>query len=250
MNMSRLTRRAAAAAAAASAAVLISATPALAHVSVQPASVPQGGYSTVNFTVPNEEAASTVKVEVNLPLDHPIASVSVQPVAGWTAQVTKSKLASPIKTDDGTVEEAVTKVTWSGGKIATGQFQQFPVALGPLPSSGDEVAFKVLQTYDNGDVARWINVPKPGQPEPEDPAAVLKLTAAGSGEGSGSAADGTPSPLPASPADAAAVAANAAAGGSDGTARALGITGIVVGVLGTAMGIWVGRRRSSGGSPA
>jgi uncharacterized protein DUF1775 len=33
-----------------------------------------------------KDNASTVKLEVNIPTDAPIASVSVKPVAGWTAR--------------------------------------------------------------------------------------------------------------------------------------------------------------------
>lgn len=44
-----------------------------AHVSVQPQGpAAKGGYATVNFKVPNErDDASTVKLEVSFPTDHP-----------------------------------------------------------------------------------------------------------------------------------------------------------------------------------
>jgi uncharacterized protein YcnI len=209
-----------------------------------------GSYSTVSFKVPNEEdSASTVKIEVNLPADHPVASVSLQPVPGWTAQVTKSKLTTPLKTDDGTVDEAVTKITWTGGKIAPGQFQQFPVSLGPLPDDAAALSFKTLQTYSNGDIVRWIDLPQTGQPEPEHPAPTLQLTAAAP-EGGAPAATGSPAAAPAAdPAGGGkqATAATATSGdSSDGTARALGVAGIVVGVIGVGFGVLAGRRRTGG----
>ena len=56
--------------------VLLLAAPAAAHVSVEPARAERGGYSTIAFKVPNErDKASTVKVEVTLPVDHPLASM-------------------------------------------------------------------------------------------------------------------------------------------------------------------------------
>lgn len=243
---SRLRARAATVAALAGATVVLAAVPAFAHVTVQPATAAKGGYTTVAFKVPNEQdSASTVKIEVNLPTDHPIASVSLQPVPGWTAQVTKSKLATPIKTDDGTIDQAVTKITWSGGKIAPGQFQQFPVSFGPLPTDTDSLSFKALQTYDNGDVVRWIEVPQAGQAEPQNPAPTLKLTAAASDDAA--AATGTPAPAPAadSGSGTSAPTATASGDGSDGTARALGIAGIVVGAAGVGFGVLAGRRRTA-----
>lgn len=240
----RLTGRAATVAALAGGAVLLAAVPAFAHVTVQPNSAPKGSYSTVAFKVPNEEdSASTVKLEVNLPADHPIASVSIQPVPGWTAQITKSKLTTPLKTDDGTVTEAVTKITWSGGKIAPGQFQQFPVSFGPLPDDADALSFKALQTYSNGDIVRWIDLAQAGQPEPDHPAPTLKLTAAAD-EGGAPAPTGSPAAAPASDASKGAATEKASGDSSDGTARGLGIAGIVVGAIGVGFGVLAGRRRS------
>lgn len=245
-RLPRLGRLAGAAAVLAGAAVVLAAVPAFAHVTVQPGTAAKGGYTTVDFKVPNErDGASTVKIEVNLPTDHPISSVSVQPVPGWTAKVTKSKLGTPIKTGDGTVDEAVTKITWSGGKIEPGQFQQFPVSLGPLPSDADSLSFKALQTYSNGEIVRWIEIPQDGQPEPQNPAPTLKLTAAASdGDAKSGAATGTPAPAPAADAEAAPQASDGGSG-SDGTARGLGIAGIVIGAAGVGFGLFAGRRRTA-----
>ncbi|MBM9506022.1 YcnI family protein [Streptomyces sp. KK5PA1] len=259
-GLSRLRRRAVTVAALAGSAVVLAAVPAFAHVTVQPNTAPKGSYSTVNFKVPDEEDhAKTVRIEVNLPADHPIASVSLQPVPGWTAQVTTVKLATPLKTDDGTVSEAVSKITWSGGKIQPGQFQQFPVSFGPLPDNTDTLTFKTLQTYDNGDIVRWIDIPQAGQPEPDHPAPALTLTVApasgsGSGSATGSTPTGTPAAAPASDPKAG-TAANANAPipgeGNDDTARALGVAGIVLGIAGVAFGVFAGRRRNpAGDSPS
>ncbi|WP_433890770.1 YcnI family copper-binding membrane protein [Streptomyces sp. CA-111067] len=247
MSSSRMRGRAATVAALAGSAVLLAAVPAFAHVTVTPNTAAKGSYSTVAFKVPNEQdSANTVKLEVNLPTDHPVASVSIEPVPGWTAKVTTSKLATPLKTDDGTVDKAVTKITWSGGKIAPGEFQQFPVSFGPLPDDADSLSFKALQTYDNGQIVRWIEIPQPGAAEPANPAPTLTLTAAASDSGS---APATGSPSPAADAKGAApggtqpVAASSS-DSSDTTARTLGIVGIVVGALGVGFGVLAGRRRT------
>jgi uncharacterized protein len=254
--MNTVMRRATALAALTGAALLATAVPAFAHVSVQPGTAAKGGYSTVAFKVPNEDdKASTIKVEVNLPADHPIASVSTQPVPGWTVQVTKTKLKTPLKSDDGDITEAVTKITWSGGQIKPGEFQQFPVSLGPLPDDADQLVFKALQTYDNKEVVRWIEEQQEGQAEPEHPAPVLTLSDEaddGHSHGASSAADDKD--------DKATAAASASEHGdseqaasddaSDTTARVLGVVGIVVGVLGVAFGVLAGRRRGGTGTPS
>ena len=73
--------------------VVAMAAPALAHVTIQPAGAPKGSFSKLTFQVPNElDNANTISVDVKFPDDHPIASVSVQPKTGWTAQVTKKPL--------------------------------------------------------------------------------------------------------------------------------------------------------------
>ena len=165
-------------------AVLGFAAAAQAHVTVDPSEAPQGGYAKLSFRVPDEnDSASTTKIQVFLPTDEPVAEVLVEPVPGWTAQVATTKLANLITTDDGDqVTEAISQVTWTAtsadSAIKPGQFEEFPISLGPLPKSGS-MTFKTLQTYSDGNVVRWIDLSTPGQAEPEHPAPMVKLTAAG-----------------------------------------------------------------------
>ncbi|MEV6671168.1 YcnI family protein [Streptomyces sp. NPDC051162] len=217
--------------------VLLLAGPAFAHVSVQPGTAEKGGYSTIALKVPNEkDNASTVKLELTLDPEHPLASVMPQPVPGWDIKVEKSKLDKPVKTDDGMVNEAVTKVTWSGGKIDPGQFQQFPLSVGQLPTDTDALVFKALQTYSDNDVVRWIDPSKPNGEEAEHPAPTLKLVDKAA-DASGAKKDDKSGTTEA--------AADKSDGSSDTTARVLGIVGIVVGAAGVAFGVLAGRRRSA-----
>ncbi len=205
-----------------------------AHVTVNPNTATQGGYTKVSFRVPNEkDDASTVKLEIALPTDTPIASVSLKPVQGWTAVAENTKLATPIKTDDGEITDAVTKITWTaaaGAEIKPHQFQEFDVSLGPLPAA-DQIVFKALQTYSDGEIVRWIDEPAAGA-EAEHPAPVLKLTKAGATPGGGAALN------PA--AQDAAAAAND--GGTDGTAVTLGILALLAGLAGLFIGVLAYRR--------
>ncbi|MEV0373105.1 YcnI family protein [Streptomyces sp. NPDC050636] len=229
--------------------VLLLAVPAFAHVSVQPAGqAEKGGYATVNFKVPNErDDASTVKLEVTLPADHPLASVMPEPVPGWKVKVTKAKLDKPLEMHGEKINEAPSKITWTadGKGVEPGQFQQFPVSVGQLPEDADHVVFKALQTYSNKEVVRWIEPTKEGGPEPENPAPVLELSEpSGDGHHGGTGNKDAKSDAKATR-DAIANAGGAEASGSDTTARILAVVGIVVGIAGVGFGVLAGRRRSA-----
>ncbi|WP_413808484.1 YcnI family protein [Streptomyces sp. OE57] len=249
MNAMRLRRLPVLGALTAGGLVLLTAGPAFAHVSVQPGQAEKGGYSTINFKVPNErDDSSTVKLEVTLPADHPLASVMPQPVPGWDVKVTKSKLPKPMEMHGEKITEAVTKVTWTGGKIEPGMFQQFPLSVGQLPDDADQLAFKALQTYDDKEVVRWIEEPKEGAAEPENPAPVLKLVApaeGADGDGAAAASGQKKDSEKAGAENSASKDASDDEDGSDTTARVLGIAGIVIGAAGVVFGVIAGRRRSA-----
>jgi uncharacterized protein len=240
--------RIAAAAAAAGTAVLALSAPAFAHVSVQPeGTAAKGSYAVVDFKVPNErDNASTTKLEVTFPTDHPLASVMPQPLEGWTVKVTKSKLAKPLEMHGEKIDEAVTKVTWTadGKGVEPGFFQKFPLSVGALPEDTDQLVFKAIQTYSNDEVVRWIEVPQEGQEEPENPAPVLQLSAAEEDGHHGSTAASDASDETQGTEKTAAASSDSTDSSSDTTARVLGVVGIVVGAAGVAYGVFAGRRRS------
>ncbi|MCX5235644.1 YcnI family protein [Streptomyces prunicolor] len=236
------TSRIAAAAAVAGSAVLVLSSPAFAHVSVQPeGAAVKGGYAVVDFKVPNErDDASTTKLEVTFPTEHPLASVMPEPISGWTVKVTKSKLAKPAEMHGETITEAVTKVTWTatGKGVEPGYFQKFPVSVGMLPTDADQLVFKALQTYSDKDVVRWIEVQKDGEEEPENPAPTLTLTSASA---SGATAEDASDKTETTASD----STSSSADSSDTTARVLGVVGIAVGAAGVAYGVLAGRRRTT-----
>ncbi|WP_327103652.1 YcnI family protein [Nonomuraea glycinis] len=237
-----LMRRAATVLAASTALALGLALPALAHVTINPGTAEQGGFSKVAFRVPNErDDAKTVKVEVSFPADHPLAFVSVKPVPGWDVKVTEGKLPKPVTTEYGELTEAVTKVVWSGGEIGKGQFQEFEVSMGKLPTGVDQLVFPTKQTYSGGEVVDWDDAPKTDGTEAERPAPVLKLTPA-AGEAAATTAT-TATTAASAPAAAPSVAPAASAAASDGTARLLGGAGLAVGVIGIVVAVLALRRR-------
>ncbi|WP_329331618.1 YcnI family protein [Streptomyces sp. NBC_00663] len=211
-----------------------------AHVTVHPESYAKGAADGVlTFRVPNEEdTASTTEVQVFLPTDHPVLGVLVSPRDGWTAKVTTTRLKTPVKTDDGSITDAVSEITWTGGKITAGQYEDFDVAFGQLPDDTDQLTFKTLQTYSDGKTVRWIEEAARGDEEPENPAPALKLTAKGADAGT------------AATASASAKSTESTASGSDSTARGLGVAGLAVGVLGLAAAVFAVVRGRTPGSRA
>ena len=224
-----MNHRHAARALAVAAVALVAAAPAAgAHVTVQPGEATQGGYTVVNVRVPNErDDSGTTSVEFNLPEETPIRSVRVTPVPGWEYEVETRELDEPMEAGEGEpVTEVVSTITWSGGVINPGEFVEFPISLGPLPEDVDQLMFPSIQTYESGEVVRWIEPPGEDGEEVEHPAPVLNL-------------------LPAEEEAAAPAAEEEAAGPTVedvatqddvDSANTMGLIGIVVGVLGLAVG--------------
>lgn len=177
LHRRRWTARLAALAAVTVGVIGATAAAAIAHISVTPSTAQTGSTTELTFRVPNEEAhASTTRVTVQIPTEHPIAQLLARPVPGWTVSVKTSRLATPLVTDDGTFHSVVSQVTWQGGRIEPGQYQDFSLSADPLPDQPTTLVFKALQGYSDGTVVRWIDVSQPGQPEPEHPAPVLEVT--------------------------------------------------------------------------
>ncbi len=221
---------------------------AFAHVTVSPDTAPRSGDATVAIRVPNEEdGANTTKLEIDLPVDRPIAAVDTEPLAGWTAVATTSKLAKPIKSDDGVVNEAVTKVVWTasaGAGIKPGQFQQFYISLDSLPDA-DSIEIKALQTYSNGDIVRWIDDPAPaGGTEPDHPAPILTLVAGD--EGSATPASSAPDAATPTSTTALTASTSSSSSGGNGPALTVAIIGLVLGLAGAVLGLLAYRRTGRG----
>lgn len=162
--------------------VVMTAAPAGAHVTVNPREAGKGSYTKLAFRVPNERPdAGTVKLEVQMPPEHPFRSVSVKPTPGWTYTLTKKNLDEPVEDEGEEVTEYVSQITWQadkGVRVNPGEFAEFEVSVGPTPEDEDQLVFKAIQTYDgaSAEVVRWIEEAEEGSDEePERPAPVLTL---------------------------------------------------------------------------
>jgi uncharacterized protein YcnI len=230
------------------AAALVALAPmASAHVTVNPGEVEKGSFARLSFRVPNErDDAGTTTLEVNLPEDQAFPFVSTRPLPGWTATTEMRTLDEPVDAFGEQVTGVVSKITWTGGTINPGEFQEFDVSIGRMPEDADSLAFPSIQTYSSGEVVRWIDPVVEGQEEPEHPAPTLKLIDPAP-EG------GTAAPEEAENGgeDTATVPVGDTASQDDvDSANTLATIGLVVGVLGLAVAVFalVRSRRSPGGT--
>ncbi len=155
--------------------VAADATLAAAHVTVSPSSIPQGTDDVIlTFRVPNEsQTAAVTGLKIQFPLTHPIVLVNPEAGTGWQVSVVTSKLPKPITTDDGTFTSTTSEIDWSGGTIPVGQFGEFDVLAQGIPSGTDELVFKAIQSYSDGTVVSWIQVPDKAVPDPPHPAPTI-----------------------------------------------------------------------------
>jgi periplasmic copper chaperone A len=213
-----------------------------AHVTLQPDSAPAGGFARLDVRVPNErDDAGTVKVAVQMPPG--VATASYEPVPGWTVKVTRERLDEPIDVHGEPVTEQVSRVTWTGdpragGIIAPGQFQDFGLSLRvPDGDAGQKLTFKALQTYESGEVVRWI-----GPEESDEPAPLVEVLEA---PPEGEEAAATPAPAPAAQAEG---GGGAAAEEDEGGSDTLSVIALIVGAIGLILGL-VALLRRGGGRP-
>ena len=153
-------------------AALVLAPVGLGHVTVNPNESTAGSFSRFAVRVPTERDADTTKVSMQLP--EGLFFVSFQPKEGWTREVKMETLDPPVELFGTEYTERVAEVTWSGGKIGPGEFDEFGMsARMPEAEPGTELVFPAVQTYSTGEVVRWI-----GEPDAETPAPRVTILAA------------------------------------------------------------------------
>jgi periplasmic copper chaperone A len=202
-----------------------------AHVTLNPREWEAGGFARFAVRVPNErDNADTTRVTVQFPEN--VVSASFQPVEGWKRAVEIERLDEPIEEEgEDPITERIARVTWSGGRIRPGEFQEFGVSFQvPEDAAGDSLVFPSIQRYSNGEVVRWI-----GPEDADEPAPLVEVLPAAEEE-SDAAATPAPEATPAS---------DEAGGDDNATGRAnlalgVGIAGLVVGL--GALGLTLVRR--------
>ncbi|MDT4989137.1 MAG: hypothetical protein QOI74_3231 [Micromonosporaceae bacterium] len=204
------------------------AAPAAADVAVSPSSVAQGGSAELTFTIPEERpGAYTAKVELDAPVETPIAEIYPLSVDDWAPSTTTRTLDKPTELIHGTTStEVVAAVTWIRMSPATGPAQPdvLTIALGPMPQA-DGVEFTLVQTYSDGTVVHWADPIGGAHPAP-----FVSLA----GEAPAAAAHGHDAPGGTAP-----VAAGSDTGGRS-TAYGILVAGLLVGlVAGLGLDGWI-----------
>jgi uncharacterized protein YcnI len=143
---------------AALAAVLVLPVPgALAHVEVKPKRAPAGAEARLTFEVPNERPdAATTTIAIQLPAG--VGAGTTRRSGGWRVRTSGRR---------------VTLVAPDGRELRGDERGRFPLELQLPLRPRTSLTFKVLQTYDDGEIVRWI-----GPPGTSEPAARLRLAAA------------------------------------------------------------------------
>jgi periplasmic copper chaperone A len=219
------------------AAALLFTSAAAAHVTLNPGEWEAGGFARFAVRVPNErDNADTIEVTVRFPQS--IISASFQPKAGWKRSIEMEPLDEPVQEEGEQITEHIARVTWSGGKIAPGEFEEFGVSFRVPETPGEDLVFPAIQTYSNGEVVRWI-----GPPDSESPAPIVAVLPPEEEEGGGQT--GTTTATEAEP--------TAASGAADEDDNGLAIVALIVGIaallagLGALALMWT---RTSRGNPA
>jgi uncharacterized protein YcnI len=152
---------------------LVAVGTAAAHIGTTPDEAPAGQTSTIGFTVGHGcEGSPTRSVSIRIPAG--VTSAKPRPKAGWRIAVVRGKLPKPVKDAEGnTVSRGVLSVTWTGN-LPDAYFDTFELRLGMPNTPGKTLYFPTVQRCAKG-LYRWIQIPKPGQAEPDAPAPGLKL---------------------------------------------------------------------------
>jgi periplasmic copper chaperone A len=222
-------------------AALVAAPVAVAHVTLNPREWEAGGFAKFDVRVPNErDEGNTTKVVMKFP--EQVIDASFQPTPGWRYSVKMVQLDEPIDDEGEQITERIDTVTWTGGSIRPGEFQEFGVSF-QVPEDaepGSALAFPSVQTYSNpNETVRWI-----GEEESDTPAPSVTVLEAPPEEG---AAAATPEATPtAPPSETTSSSSESDEGGSD----TLSIIALIVGIAGLGAGLAALLTRRRAGVPA
>lgn len=200
--------------------------PALAHVSATPTEGAAGSYTVTTFSVPHGcDGSATTSITIKIP--DQIIEVTPTRNALWNVTKTMSKLATPIKAEDGDeITEKVGSVTYTAKTpLPDGYRDTFELSFQVPDAVGTTLAFPVTQNCEQGKKTEWNQTVAEGEAEPEHPAPTFTVLAS-TGEDHHGASD---------EADAA-EGEHAEKSEDDGASKGLAYTGLGVGALGLLLG--------------
>jgi periplasmic copper chaperone A len=207
-------------------AALMTAQAAAAHVTVNPNEWEAGGFARFAVRVPNErDNADTTEITVRFPQS--IISASFQPIPGWERSIEMEPLDEPIEEEGEQITEHIASVTWTGGTIKPGEFEEFGVSFRVPETPGEDLVFPSIQTYSNGEVVRWV-----GAPDSDTPAPIVTVLEPAEEE---EAAGGVTGETTAAGEDEGTAAPASSSSNDDG--NGLAIVALILGIAGLAAGL-------------
>jgi periplasmic copper chaperone A len=142
------------------AATAVVASPAGAHITLENRQATPGSYYKAVFAVPHGCAGSpTIKIRVQIP--EGVIAVKPMPKPGWSVETVRAKYSTSYELHGATITEGVREVTWSGGKLADDNYDEFVLATyltGSLKPN-TTLYFPVVQECEQG-TSRWIEIPQ------------------------------------------------------------------------------------------
>ena len=207
--------------------VVVSATPAGAHVTPDKSEVPAGGFTAIALTVPHGcDGSPTNRLDIEVP--ESILNVTPEMVPGWNVDVATEPLAEPVEGGHGEEiterESVVTYTAQPGQELPDGLRLSFTLGFRAPDTPGEHLFFKTVQGCIEGETA-WVEEYTGEGEEPEHPSPVVLVT-----ESEGDAEE------PEESADEELAATPTASTGDDDDATGIAVTGLVVGALGLLTG--------------
>ena len=169
------------------------ASPAAADVVVTPTEGVQDGGADLTFQISNDSpTASITSIEVQLPMDTPIAEVYPLSVADWAPAMTDVQVDKPVESLHGyqitTVTSAIKWIAMPGKALPPGGKTELFISIGPLPKV-DKLPLAFVITNSDGTQERWTAKPGADAAPGERAAPVLVLKAAPAGQQDAHGAD-------------------------------------------------------------
>jgi YD repeat-containing protein len=144
--------------------LLLSASSAYAHVTVQPKQATAKGFQEFVVRVPTEKDTPTLSVRMVFPEGFEV--LRFRPAPGWKYEVERDAAGR------------ITGVTWSGNTIGREEYEQFSfMARAANPGTYQLNAY---QTYGSGEVVGWVN---PQDPQPAPKITIVAAASPGGGGG-------------------------------------------------------------------
>ena len=123
------------------AAALVPAASAHGHAVVQPSEGRPADPQVYRVTVPNELESDTVDIRLRMPTGIDFVLLEQAP-PGWKGEIVRKG-------------DVISEIHWSGGAIPPEQYGTFRFLV-RNPVEEGEITWPIVQTYEDGEVQRWI----------------------------------------------------------------------------------------------